>query len=106
AALESQPVPNPERAQIFEFGPESQRHRLLIPPGVLATSYGTAPDPSASLRAAVLDAASAPAGMQALVGNDRISLRSFAIVEVRADQPGADLQLRAAASLSLPLGPD
>jgi hypothetical protein len=102
-ALPAQPIGDPKAEQTFLFGPASARHGLRIPKGALVTSYGTQPDAALSFSAAALNAESAPAGMWVEDAGQRYRFRSFAMVELRAAQPGAALALAQKATLSLSL---
>jgi hypothetical protein len=102
-ALESQPIGDPKAEQTLIFGPASARHSLRIPKGALVTSYGSQPDAAVSFSAAALSAESAPAGMWVDDAGKRYRFRSFAMVQLRAAQPGAALALTQRATLSLSL---
>jgi hypothetical protein len=101
--MESQPISDPKAEHTFLFGPASARHGLHIPKAALVTSYGTQPDGLTSFSAAALGAESAPAGMWVDDGGKRYRFRSFAMVELRAAQPGAALALTQKATLRLSL---
>lgn len=97
----NQVVPDPHAAQQLEFGNATQTHRVMLPADALAPVHGGALQGRPSLHAASLDARSAPGAMWVEDGSNRSRFRAFAMVELRASQPGAALTLLSAAQLRL-----